>query len=138
MQTCVYNLENTKVENMKTRTVLTKAPVIIALLFAMNSLFAQSTKAKPINLAKQTTELREALNLNDEQYSKLVVINNDFAKKRNEIRQACKGDREAIRAKLTPLQKERNLKIVAMLTSEQKETYKNLKAEREKSSDKQS
>ena len=80
----------------------------------------------------QTERLEKLLNLNASQKTKIQALNLDFAKKSSEARTALREDREAMRAKMLEIDKERDKKYKEIFTAEQFKKYTEDKAEREK------
>jgi hypothetical protein len=66
------------------------------------------------------------LKLTDEQKDKIKTVNSDSQSQMREIFQEFQNDREGAQKKMTALRKETNDKAVAVLTSEQKTTWKEL------------
>ncbi|MGE3819346.1 MAG: hypothetical protein AB7I30_07920 [Isosphaeraceae bacterium] len=70
-----------------------------------------------------------ALKLTEEQKEKLAGVTEDMAGAMREAFQAAQGDREAMMAKMRELRKEGMDKAVAVLTDEQKATWKDMTGE---------
>lgn len=67
--------------------------------------------------------LQTQLKLNDDQTAKITAIYKAQAVKRDSIRTAANGDRDAMRSAMMPLMKETNDKVKAILTPEQQTAY---------------
>jgi hypothetical protein len=93
----------------------------------------QVTRLKQIELqqagdrAFTRTDVQTALKLTDDQKDQIKTITDDAAKQRSEIFQA--GNAQGSRDKLTSLRKETSDKIQAVLTDDQKKTWKDLTGE---------
>jgi len=72
-------------------------------------------------------DVQKALNLTDEQKEKLKTITEESAKQRRELTQG--GNAQGNREKLTALGKDTGEKVQAVLTDEQKKTWKDLTGE---------
>jgi hypothetical protein len=77
--------------------------------------------------AFQMPEVEQALNLTAEQKDKLKTIADDFNKEQGALRQG--GNQGGNREKLAALRKETNDKVQAVLTDDQKKTWKDLTGE---------
>ncbi|MDZ7813175.1 MAG: hypothetical protein U5L74_08665 [Ideonella sp.] len=73
--------------------------------------------------------MQKNLNLSDEQYKKVLVINIEQAKKQEELRAAHKAEMQATREKMKTQQQDLSKKYESVLTPEQ---LKKFKDEREK------
>ena len=67
--------------------------------------------------------LQTQLKLTDDQTAKIVVIYKAQAVKRDSIRTAANGDRDAMRAAMMPLMQSTNAQIKALLTPDQATAY---------------
>lgn len=74
-------------------------------------------------------EVASKLNLTADQKTKLKEIQENAGQQRREIFQQAQGDRQAMGAKMQALQKETNEKATALLTDDQKKTWKELNGE---------
>ncbi|MFB9844757.1 hypothetical protein [Mucilaginibacter ginsenosidivorans] len=70
--------------------------------------------------------LQTQLKLNDDQTAKITAIYKAQAVKRDSIRTAANGDRDAMRSAMMPLMKETNDKVKAILTPEQQTAYQKM------------
>jgi len=75
---------------------------------------------------EQAKELQTQLSLNDDQTSKITVILKAQAVKRDSIRTASNGDRDAMRQGMMPLMKSTNDQIKALLTPDQATAYQKI------------
>jgi Spy/CpxP family protein refolding chaperone len=79
---------------------------------------------------EQAKNLQTQLKLTDDQTTKITAIYKDQATKRDSIRTAANGDRDAMRSAMMPLMKSTNDKIKAILTPEQATAYDKMMQER--------
>lgn len=80
-------------------------------------------RMSPEDRAKQ---MQTQLKLTDDQTAKITAILKTQATKRDSIRTASNGDRDAMRTAMMPLMKESNEKIKAILTPEQATAYQKM------------
>jgi periplasmic protein CpxP/Spy len=80
--------------------------------------------------ADQAKALQTQLSLNDDQTAKITTILTAQATKRDSIRTASNGDRQAMMQAMTPLMQDSNAKIKAILTPDQATAYDKLMQER--------
>ena len=73
--------------------------------------------------------LQTQLKLTDDQTAKIVVIYKSSAAKRDSIRTAANGDRDAMRAAMMPLMQSTNAQIKALLTPDQATAYDKMLAD---------
>jgi Spy/CpxP family protein refolding chaperone len=73
--------------------------------------------------------VQEGLKITDEQKTKIRDINQEFQPKMNEARQGFQDDREAAMKKMADLRKEQTEKVMAVLTAEQRTSYKDMTGE---------
>lgn len=74
-------------------------------------------------------EVQEALKLTAEQKEKIRDIGEDSREEMREIFESASGDREEAMKKVTELRKETMTKVAALLTADQKESWKELTGE---------
>jgi Spy/CpxP family protein refolding chaperone len=79
---------------------------------------------------EQAKNLQTQLKLTDDQTTKVTAIYKDQAVKRDSIRTAANGDRQAMMQAMMPLMKSTGDKIKAILTPEQVTAYDKLMQER--------
>jgi len=84
-------------------------------------------RMSPEDRAKQ---LQTQLKLSDEQTTKITAIYKVQAAKRDSIRTAANGDRDAMRAAMMPLMQSTSAQIKAVLTPEQATAYQKMQEER--------
>ena len=84
---------------------------------------AQGQRRTPEERAKQ---LQTQLKLSDDQTAKIVAIYKTQATKRDSIRTAANGDRDALMQAMMPLMKDTNDKIKAVLTADQAAAYEKM------------
>jgi Spy/CpxP family protein refolding chaperone len=95
----------------------------------------QMKRLKQIQLQQQGAqaladpEVQKKLNLTDEQKEKVKTITEDSRKEMREITQAAQGDFQGVREKMQSLRKETNEKVMAVLTDEQKKSWKDMNGE---------
>ncbi len=80
--------------------------------------------------ADQAKALQMQLSLNDDQTAKITAILTAQSTKRDSIRTAANGDRDAMMQGMMPLMKDTNAKIKAILTPDQATAYDKLMQER--------
>jgi protein CpxP len=86
--------------------------------------FAQGgPRMSPEDHAKQ---LQTQLKLNDDQTAKITVIFKTQATKRDSIRTAANGDRDAMRAAMMPLMQSTTAQVKAVLTADQATAYQKM------------
>jgi len=84
----------------------------------------------PKERAKKSTEqMSERLGLTEDQTKKVEVINLDAADKMSDAFAAASGDREAMRAVMTDINKEKDKKLKAVLTEDQWKEYEKMVTE---------
>jgi len=74
-------------------------------------------------------EVIEKMKITDDQKAKIKEINDDAGAQRRELMQGMQDDPEGTRKKMTDLTKTTNEKVMALFTSEQKATWKDLTGE---------
>jgi len=79
---------------------------------------------------EQAKNLQTQLKLTDDQTTKITAIYKDQATKRDSIRTAANGDRDAMRSAMMPLIKSTSDKVKAILTPEQATAYDKMMQER--------
>ena len=80
--------------------------------------------------ARQTDQMTKKLNLDEAQTAKVKEINLTYAKKMLETRENNRGDRQAMREAITPIQEEKNAELKTILTEEQYKSYEEMLAKR--------
>ena len=84
----------------------------------------------PKERAKKSTEqMSERLGLTEDQTKKVEVINLDAADKMSDAFASASGDREAMRAVMTDINKEKDKKLKAVLTEDQWKEYEKMVTE---------
>jgi periplasmic protein CpxP/Spy len=78
----------------------------------------------------QAKQLQTQLSLNDDQTAKITTIYKDQATKRDSIRTAANGDRDAAMKAMMPLMQSTSTKIKAVLTPDQATAYDKLMKDR--------
>src|ERR1700761_3477382 len=78
----------------------------------------------------QAKQLQTQLTLNDHQTAKITAIYKIQAAKRDSIRTAAHGDRDAMRQAMMPLMKSTNDQIKALLTADQATAFQKIQDER--------
>ena len=78
----------------------------------------------------QAKQLQTQLSLNDDQTTKITAIYKDQATKRDSIRTAANGDRDAMMKAMMPLMMSTSTKIKAILTPDQATAYDKLMKDR--------
>jgi Spy/CpxP family protein refolding chaperone len=80
-------------------------------------------RMSPADRAKQ---LQTQLSLNDDQTAKITAILQIQATKMDSVRTAANGDRDAMRAGMTPIRQSINAQIKAVLTPDQATAYQKM------------
>ena len=101
------------------------APLFAILLFQV-SLYAQEGQRRgrgnmdPKEFAqRQTTQMKQSLNLTAEQLPKIEKLNLEYAEKMKVVRDQAGDDREVMRSKVMEMMKEKDGKLKEILTVEQ-------------------
>lgn len=68
---------------------------------------------------RQTTQIKESLNLTAEQLPKVEALNLKYAEKMSEARTQTEGDREAMRGKMREMMTEKDTELKEILTADQ-------------------
>jgi len=98
---------------------------VLAILFLMAfQSFAQQgggrRNMEPKEMAeRQTTEMKESLELTADQLPKVEALNLKYAEKLGEARDASDGDRESMRSTMMEMMKEKDVEMKKILTAEQ-------------------
>ena len=79
--------------------------------------------------ARQTQQMKESLDLTEEQIAKVEVLNLDYAKKMDAKRDEIGEDREAMREAMMAVMKEKDVALKKIFTADQ---WKTFEAERQK------
>ena len=79
---------------------------------------------------ERAADLKEKLELNDEQAQKVEVIFTASAEKAKELREKYAGNRADMMKAMAPINEENDKKIDSLLTDKQKEKYAQMKKER--------
>jgi periplasmic protein CpxP/Spy len=79
---------------------------------------------------EQAKQLQTQLTLNDDQTAKITAIYKTQATKRDSIRTASNGDRDAMRQAMMPLMKSSDDQIKALLTPDQATAFQKIQDER--------
>jgi protein CpxP len=77
----------------------------------------------------RSKQLQTQLKLTDDQTAKVLAIYKTQATKRDSIRTAANGDRDAMRAAMMPLMQSTNAQIKALLTADQAAAYQKMQDE---------
>jgi Spy/CpxP family protein refolding chaperone len=97
-------------------------------LFLVGGLAAQDQQPPQQNFQQrrqqQIDDLKKELVLTKDQVTKFDAIYKEYSEKMATARQAAGDDREAMRAKMTEMNKERDLKIEKILTPDQVKKFK--------------
>lgn len=102
-----------------------KAMLLVAVaLMSFGTISAQRGGGRPqMSVEDQVKQLKEELNLTDDQTKKVTTLYTDFEKK---MKEAGEGSREQMRAEREKL----NQQVEALLTDEQKKTFQQVRAQR--------
>ena len=91
---------------------------------------AQGGGGMRMSAEDRAKQLQTQLKLSDDQTAKIVAIYKTQATKRDSIRTAANGDRDAMMQAMMPLMKDTNDKIKAVLTADQAAAYEKMLQER--------
>jgi len=97
---------------------------IVLGLFLVGGLNAQDQQSFQQRRQQQIDDLKKELVLTKDQVVKFDAIYKEASEKMTAAREAAGDDREAMRAKMTELNKDRDAKIVKILTPEQVTKFK--------------
>lgn len=113
--------------------VKTTAAAVVMLLAVTTTVSAQD-RVKSDRGKRQADVMKTELSLNDDQYNKVVEINNEFADKAKETKQTSIADQKEARIErakaVKALNEEKDAKLKTVLTEEQYKTYLAKKEER--------
>jgi protein CpxP len=90
---------------------------------------AQGGGGQRMSPADRAKALQTQLKLTDDQTTKITAIYTAQAAKRDSIRTAANGDRDAMRAAMMPLMQATNTQIKAVLTADQATAYDKMQAD---------
>ena len=78
---------------------------------------------------KQTEQIKSSVTgITSDEESKILAVEQDFAKSAQDARTSSNGDREAMRSKMQPLRESRDAKIKGILTADQYAQYQKMEA----------
>src|SRR5580704_163339 len=88
---------------------------------ALNVSAQERTHMDPQQMAqKQTEQIKSSVTgITPDEESKILAVEQDFAKSAQDARTSSNGDREAMRSKMQPLRESRDAKIKGILTADQ-------------------
>lgn len=102
--------------------------LLIVFVWGMTShVDAQPRQSSP---EQRTEQLRDALDLSEEQVQKVLLIYTDMDNERKALMESNSDDRRSMRETLRTLSGNVDLKIEELLTDSQKEIYQRIKQER--------
>lgn len=111
-----------------------KMSVLLMFLFLMSAMgMAQPRDFDPEDLAKrQTAQLKEELDLNEDQEKKVYDLNLESTKKMSKLREEMQsgGGFEGMREKMTEIREEQNKNMKEILTEKQWAKYEKYQEER--------
>lgn len=111
-----------------------KMSVLLMFLFLVSAMsMAQPRDFDPEDLAKrQTAQLKEELDLNEDQEKKVYDLNLESTKKMSKLREEMQsgGGFEGMREKMTEIREEQNKKMKEILTEKQWTKYEKYQEER--------
>jgi hypothetical protein len=119
---------------MKTLSlILFTAGISATTLTASAQQVGERPKMDPQQMAQKQTEQikRSVTNLTPDEESKILAVEQDFAKAAQDARTNSNGDRDAMRAKMQPLRQDRDAKIKGILTSDQYAEYQKMEESRQ-------
>lgn len=102
------------------------AVIILMLLFQFTLVNAQGRMTPK----ERVKDLKDKLELTDEQAKKVEVIFEESAVKIKEVREKNMGDRAEMMKAMMPINQEQDKKIDSLLTDKQKVKYEEIKKER--------
>ena len=109
------------------------ATLVAGLAFiALNATAQEKVNMDPQQMAqKQTAQIKESVTgITADQESKILVVEQDFAKSVQDLRTS--SDRDEMRSKMKPLRESRDAKIKAILTADQYAQYEKMEESRQR------
>lgn len=105
--------------------------VLILLVVAANTVFAQRRTMEPEEKAKfQTERQKTILSLSDQQLETVEKLNLERARKIEDLRAGVRGDRVKNRQEMIAIQEEYDTQMLAILDESQKAKYTELRENR--------
>ena len=98
---------------------------IIACMFCLPA-FAQENKDKEKQYAEWQQKVKDELKLTDDQVSKWNALDSEYKEKTNATMNLTDLDKDAQKAKMIELRKEKHAKFLALLSPEQQTKYNEL------------
>lgn len=98
---------------------------ILACLFCLPG-FAQEVKDKQKEYAEWQQKVKDELKMTDEQVGKWTALDAEYKEKMNATMQATDLDKDAQKAKMIELRKEKHAKFLELLSAEQQAKYNEL------------
>ena len=98
---------------------------IIACMFCLPA-FAQENKDKEKQYAEWQQKVKDELKLTDDQVSKWNALDSEYKEKTNATMSLTDLDKDAQKAKMIELRKEKHAKFLALLSPEQQTKYNEL------------
>ena len=98
---------------------------IIACMFCLPA-FAQENKDKEKQYAEWQQKVKDELKLTDDQVSKWNALDSEYKEKTNTTMNLTDLDKDAQKAKMIELRKEKHAKFLALLSPEQQTKYNEL------------
>jgi len=109
---------------------------LLLMLFINSVLFAQQGEGRRYNMEpkefaeRQTTQMKDSLELTAEQLPKVEALNLKYAEKMNEARAKAGDDRESMRSAMMEMIKEKDLELKKILTEDQWTKFEKQRQER--------
>jgi protein CpxP len=106
-------------------------------LIALNVSAQERGNMDPQQMAqKQTSQIKESVTgISPDQESKILAVEQDYAKSMQDARSSSNGDRDAMRSKMKPLRENRDEKIKAILTADQYTQYQKMEESHQRNND---
>jgi len=81
---------------------------------------------------KQTEQIKSSVTgITPDEESKILAVEQDFAKSAQDARESSNGDRETMRSKIQPIRESRDAKIKGILTADQYAQYQKMEESRQ-------
>jgi protein CpxP len=114
------NITSKKLKKMK------KLLLVCCFLIGISAVSRAQGGGQRMSPEDRAKQLQTQLKLTDDQTAKITAIYKTQTTKMDSIRTAANGDRDAMRAAMTPLRQATNTQINAILTPDQQTAYKKM------------
>ena len=106
--------------------------ILVVLALISSSLFAQNNHQKPeISHEERLEKLVVKLNLDEQQASRVLLIQREHHLKLKQLKETTKGTDKYMRSEIQALKKELNIKMRSVLNKEQYANYKRLQSRKQ-------